>query len=390
MKRMGHLATILTVIITLAVLPMFVTGQANLRQPVIRSTSLLNLTWTAGTVNNGGKAVTIAAGSTNGTASRTDCAAPTFTTCGWLYADSAGTVANTTTRATAAASGNTILAMYESNGTTITKLSFPLQSSMLSQAAVGTLTGATLVTPNIGAATGTSLDLTGSLDVGVAGTTVGTVVMNNATSGTITLSPATGALGTVTATLPAATGTVMLSTLATNAPDVANSVTGASAALVFEGTADASETSLTVTDPTADRTVTVPDSTFTLGQFNSTYTMLANGSLADQSFFLATRAYIVTAISEVHSVAGNDAGAVNIQVTKDTSTNAPGAGTDLLTNNANAGFDAKGTANTVQTGTLAAAAALTLAAGDRLSVDFAGTLTTLAGVTVTVTLQPIN
>jgi len=201
-------------------------------------------------------------------------------------------------------------------------------------------------------------------------------------------------VGDTVLTLPNTGGVnvaAMVSTLTTNSPDAANSVTGASAALLFEGTADAFETSLTVTDPTADRTVTIPDSTFTVGQIEVTYTMLANGSLADQTFFLATRAYIVTAISEVHSVAGNDAGAVNLQVTKDTSTNAPGAGTDLLTNNANAGFDLKGTANTVQAGTLAASAAtLTLAAGDRLAVDFAGTLATLAGVTVTVSMRPIN
>lgn len=63
-----------------------------------------------------------------------------------------------------------------------------------------------------------------------------------------------------TVTLPDATGTVMLSTLATNAPDAANSVTGASNGLVFEGaTANAYETTLTVVDPTADRTITLPD-----------------------------------------------------------------------------------------------------------------------------------
>lgn len=68
-----------------------------------------------------------------------------------------------------------------------------------------------------------------------------------------------------TATFPDATGTVMLSTLATNAPDVANSVTGASAALVFEGaTADAFETSITATDPTADRTITLPNASITV------------------------------------------------------------------------------------------------------------------------------
>lgn len=121
-----------------------------------------------------------------------------------------------------------------------------------------------------------------------------------------------------------------------------------------------------------------------------TFGMLANGSLADQCFFVANRAYQVTAIREVHSVAGNDAGAVNLQVTKDTGTNAPGAGTDLLTDNTGAGFNLKGTANTVQTGTLTGtAASLQLAAGDRLSVDFAGTLTTLAGVVVTVSLKRI-
>lgn len=69
----------------------------------------------------------------------------------------------------------------------------------------------------------------------------------------------------VTYRLPvAAAGTysIMSSSLATNAPDVANSVTGASNALVFEGaTANAHETTLTVTDPTADRTITLPDRT---------------------------------------------------------------------------------------------------------------------------------
>jgi len=65
-----------------------------------------------------------------------------------------------------------------------------------------------------------------------------------------------------TVTIPEETGAVMMSSLATNATDVVNSVTGASNNLVFEGaTADAFETSITVTDPTADRTVTFPNET---------------------------------------------------------------------------------------------------------------------------------
>lgn len=120
------------------------------------------------------------------------------------------------------------------------------------------------------------------------------------------------------------------------------------------------------------------------------YVMNANASLADQCFFIADRDLEVISISEVHSTAGTDVGAVNVQVTKDTSTNAPGAGTDLLTNNSSAGFNLKGTANTVQTGSLTSTiASLRLTSGDRLSVDFAGTLTSLAGVVVTVILKEL-
>lgn len=126
------------------------------------------------------------------------------------------------------------------------------------------------------------------------------------------------------------------------------------------------------------------------GTYVASYTMLANASLADQTFFVAPEACKVVGVSYVHSVAGTNGSPVNLQVTKDTGTNAPGAGTDLLTNNANAGFDCKGTANTVQNGTLVATeGATTLAAGDRLAVDFAGTLTSLAGVTVTVLLARV-
>ncbi|SRR6266498_3866966 len=120
------------------------------------------------------------------------------------------------------------------------------------------------------------------------------------------------------------------------------------------------------------------------------FNLNANASLADQAIFIANRAYQVKTISEVHSTAGSDAGAVNLQVTKDTATDAPGAGTDLLTNNTNAGFDLKGTANTVQNGALTAtAAALLLAAGDRLSLDFSGVLTALVGLVITIELEPV-
>ena len=121
------------------------------------------------------------------------------------------------------------------------------------------------------------------------------------------------------------------------------------------------------------------------------YNMQANGDLIDQNFFLANRDFVVTAAYEVHSTLGTNGSAVNVQITKDTGTNAPGAGTDLLTNSTNAGFNLKAAINTVQTATFATTAGLLrLAPGNRLAVDFAGTLTAVAGVVVVVVLQPVS
>mgnify|MGYP001577782659 FL=1 len=104
----------------------------------------------------------------------------------------------------------------------------------------------------------------------------------------------------------------------------------------------------------------------------------------DRSFFIATRAFRVVATSAVFGT--TNGAALTLQVTKDTGTNAPGAGTDLLT----AAFDLNLTANTVQVGSLVTTAGFTtLAAGDRLSVDFSTTRTNLVGLTVTACLAPL-
>jgi hypothetical protein len=116
-----------------------------------------------------------------------------------------------------------------------------------------------------------------------------------------------------------------------------------------------------------------------------TYNEQNNSSLITSPFFIADQAYTITAISYVHKTQGSAAGAV-VSVTKDTGTTAPGAGVATMTGT----FDAHGTANaTVVNATLTATAAnLTLAVGDRLSVLFAGTLTALAGVVITVSMIP--
>ena len=114
----------------------------------------------------------------------------------------------------------------------------------------------------------------------------------------------------------------------------------------------------------------------------------ANGDQVDSAFYIATRPQKVTGIKQIHSTLGTNGSAVSLQVTKDTGTNAPGAGTNLLTNNSNVGFNLKSTVETVQEGSLASAAAtLKMATGDRLALDFAGTLTAVAGLAVSVELE---
>lgn len=63
----------------------------------------------------------------------------------------------------------------------------------------------------------------------------------------------------------AGTYALFMSTLSTNGLDAANSVWGASNGLAFEGaTANAHETTITPADPTADRTITLPDASGTV------------------------------------------------------------------------------------------------------------------------------
>lgn len=110
----------------------------------------------------------------------------------------------------------------------------------------------------------------------------------------------------------------------------------------------------------------------------------------DRNFFIANQAYQVTGVRYVHVTPETTAATLFVQLTKDTGTAAPGAGTDLLTNNTNAGFDGKAAANTVQTGTLTGTvASLQLAAGDRLGIDYSVATNELVKVTVTVTLKKI-
>ena len=127
------------------------------------------------------------------------------------------------------------------------------------------------------------------------------------------------------------------------------------------------------------------------GRKEVTYNLNKNGNMVDEAFFIADRDYEIVAVQQYHTVAGNDGSPVSLQLTVDgaTPTDAPGAGDNILSTGSSAGFNLKATAATVQTGTFISVLNNYLLAGDRLSVDYAGTLTTLSGVVVTVSLKPV-
>lgn len=80
-------------------------------------------------------------------------------------------------------------------------------------ATAGSLTSNRLVlgagTTDTKVAAGLATDGTSQMQLGVAGASVGSVQLANASTGTVTLQPVTGALGTVTLSLPAATDTLV-------------------------------------------------------------------------------------------------------------------------------------------------------------------------------------
>jgi hypothetical protein len=124
--------------------------------------------------------------------------------------------------------------------------------------------------------------------------------------------------------------------------------------------------------------------------FSFTWTAPTAAYATDFVVFTAPFDCVLNSVTEVHATAGTDGSAVSLQVTKDTGTTAPGAGTDLLANNSNVGFNLKGTINTVQYGSFKAGASRKLVRGDRLALDFAGTQTAVAGLSLTFTLNRLD
>lgn len=121
------------------------------------------------------------------------------------------------------------------------------------------------------------------------------------------------------------------------------------------------------------------------------YTAGVAAEVLDQAIFVADRDYEVIEVSEVHSAAGSDVGAVTLDVKKASSGTAIAAGTSVLGST----FDLKSTAATPVRKTTASGLSTSVEgtrvnAGQALGVDITGTTTAVAGVCVTVVLQPIK
>lgn len=138
----------IAIAVLLAVLSVCGLAQTTYRPPTVYAGSLLVVKWTAGTINNGGHLVTIAVNSGTGTsaaAAQTSCAAPTYTACNFVFANSSGTVAVTQTLGTATASGNVMLAYIETDGTKITRISYGWQNGATWTGGASTTGGASSV-----------------------------------------------------------------------------------------------------------------------------------------------------------------------------------------------------------------------------------------------------
>lgn len=107
-------------------------------------------------------------------------------------------------------------------------------------------------------------------------------------------------------------------------------------------------------------------------------------------FFIAERPYEVLWCMERHETAGSAGGSVTVMLKKVPSGTAPASGIDVLT----AGLNLKATANTNQEGAISQARTSSiynrrLSTGDALSLVTTGTLTSVAGVTVSVLLRSL-
>ena len=133
-----------------------------------------------------------------------------------------------------------------------------LSSGISSSATVITLTAPTI--SGVVGGTQTSATITT-----LANTTINTTTVNGTTLNGGTCAVAAGSITDSSGAISFGNENLTTTGTLTSGNFTCGTITSTSASIVFEGaTADAHETTITVTDPTADRTITVPNETGTL------------------------------------------------------------------------------------------------------------------------------
>ena len=197
-----------------------------------------------------------------------------------------GTVTAVTGTGAISSTGGTTPEISIADGTTSVKGAVQLEDSTSSTSTTKAATPASVksaydlasgkANPSDTTFVGTTSVALNRTSANLALTGISSVALPGSSSGTTTLQPAAAAGGTVT--LPSSTGTIALTS---DIPSLTGYVTESGtqtltnktltspvvdgSGVVFEGaTADDYETTLTVTDPTADRTITLPNATGTV------------------------------------------------------------------------------------------------------------------------------
>ncbi len=125
-------------------------------------------------------------------------------------------------------------------------------------------------------ATGSDKTLTLPNETGTILTTASSIANSNLANSAVTIGSTSVSLGATTVTF-VGLSSLASGTLIAGVEDAANAIEISGGNITFEGsTADGNETSLTVTDPTADRTITFPDATGTVALLTSL--SIASGS----------------------------------------------------------------------------------------------------------------
>lgn len=315
-------------------------------------------------VNNGANSMQVfgrSAETINGVATATGVAHPAGETGFYVctFTDPSGVTANTWFQLLGETGGGGPGLFTSITGTAAT---FPINGLAAAQGGSVTMTGGTSSTSgnNGGAAgvVGGTPGATGnggiaSITGGPGGGTSGTGGAANVTAG----SPTSGNGSNVTLTASSGAG-------GTNAGGNVNAIPGAAVSTGIPGEFQINSVA---------------------GTFEASWQQYLGASVpvsgTSYPFFLADRAYRV----KVASVYQSSAVSPTVDIVKDTGTTAPGAGTTILT-----GAISFGAANTRVVGTLSSTVAtLTLAAGDRLSAKWGGTVGSLTGGLISVLLVPV-